>query len=782
MSADAKRLKSLDAYFRAAIYLNVGQIYLKDNVLLQEALTNDHIKDRLLGHFGTSPGLAFIYAHLNRLIQDTKSRFIYIAGPGHGGPALRACAYLDKIMTKFYPELSLDITGIQKLMIEFSWPGGVPSHVSPHVPGSIHEGGELGYSLVHAYGAVFDNPDVIAACVIGDGEAETGPLNGSFQSNKFINPTRDGAVLPILHLNGYKIAGPTVMGRMEDSDLEKLFTGHGYETYFIEGDNAEEMHKKMWKCLDWAHGRIRAIQKEAKETGKVSGYRFPFIILRTPKGWTGPKVVDGQQVEGTFRSHQVPLSEVKSNPEHLTILEKWLKSYRPNELFDEFGRPTSLIEAILPEKELRMGNLAEANGGLLLKDLTLPDFKQYAIDISSPGATTGEATRELGKYLRDIFTLNQKEANFRIFCPDETASNRLNHVFEVTGRTYMGAVQDSDDHLDHEGRVMEVLSEHLCQGWLEGYLLTGRHGLFPCYEAFALIVDSMLNQHGKWLKTCQEIPWRKAISSLNYLLTSHCWRQDHNGFSHQGPGFIELVLQKKSSVARIYLPPDTNCLLSVADHCLRSKNYINLIIAGKQPMPQWLNMHDAEKHCTSGIGTWKFASTNVDHPEIVFASGGDVPTQEILAAIWHLKKDFPDIQIRMVNIVDLLTLEPHTRHPHGLSEENFVSLFGDKIPVIFAFHGHPSVIHRLIYQRGNNHRFHVRGYIEEGSTTTPFDMVVENHMSRYHLMMEALHRLPRLQAVAGDYIDGLKKKLQHHKEYIYQHGVDLPEVSEWRWS
>ena len=772
---DAERLEIIDAYFRAANYLTAGQIYLKNNPLLEEPLKGEHIKKRLLGHWGTSPGLNFIYAHLNRLIQDTQAKIIYVTGPGHGGPALRANVFLEGSMTETYPDISMNTSGIHKLMKDFSWPGGVPSHVSPPTPGSIHEGGELGYSLVHAFGAVMDNPDLIAMCVVGDGESETGPLATSWQSNKFINVKRDGAVLPIFHLNGYKISGPTLFGRMSDEKIESFFKGCGYNPRFIEGDDPKELHPKMWEMLDWAYGEIRRLQKGPDE----NPVDWPLIVMRTPKGWTGPKVVDGKKVEGTFRAHQVPLSDVIDNEEHMKILEDWLRSYHIEELFDEHGHPVEKVLKLIPEKTLRMGSNPHTNGGLLMKELKIPDFTQYAVKVPNPGSVIGEATRELGKLVRDI--MKENPDNFRLFCPDETNSNRLNHVFEVTGRTYLGNILDSDESLAHDGRVMEVLSEHLCQGWLEGYLLTGRHGIFPCYEAFALIVDSMLNQHGKWLKACRELPWRKPIPSLNYLLTSHAWRQDHNGFSHQGPGFIESVMQKKSTVARIYLPPDANCLLAIGSHCLKSINYINLIISGKQPMPQWLNMKDAKAHCERGASVWQWASDEGE-PDVVMAAGGDTPTLETMAAVSILKKHFPDLKIRVINVVDLFTLIPHVRHPHGFDEETFEQLFTNDKPVIFAFHGHPRVIHELIYARENPHRFHVRGYIEEGTTTTPFDMVVCNHMSRFHLAMEVLHRTPKMKSVAGDFIDTCKKTLEKHKSYIYEHGEDLPEIVNWKWN
>lgn len=773
---DQDRLEALDLYFRAANFLSVGQIYLRTNTMLRERLKPEHIKARLLGHWGTSPGLNLIYAHLNRLIQDTDAHCLYITGPGHGGPALRANVFLEGCMTETYPEITRDAHGIEVLMREFSWPGGVPSHVSPPTPGSIHEGGELGYSLVHAFGAAFDNPDLIVACVVGDGEAETGPLAASWHSNKFISPKRDGAVLPILHLNGYKISGPTVFGRMEKPHLQNFFKGCNYEPIFVEGDDPMDVHKKMWEALDLCYAKIREIQ--AKDLGDEIP-SWPMIIMRTPKGWTGPKVVDGKKVEGTFRSHQVPLAEVVTNPEHLHILEDWIRSYRIDELFDEMGRPKEKILSCVPRNELRMGASPQANGGLLRKDLKLPDFKEYAIDVPSPGAVTGEATRQLGKYTRDLMVKNPD--NFRLFCPDETNSNRFNNVFDVTGRMYQGKIFDFDDSLSHDGRVMEVLSEHLCQGWLEGYLLSGRHGIFPCYEAFAMIIDSMVNQHGKWLKACNELPWRKPISSLNYLLTSHAWRQDHNGYSHQGPGFIESILQKKADIARIYFPPDANCLLTMGNHCIKSKNYINLIVAGKQPMPQWLTMEEAEKHCMHGISSWKWASSDKGRPDLIMASAGDVPTLEILAAISILREEFPNLKIKMLNLVDLFTLLPKEDHSHGLSASDFENLFTKTTPVIFAFHGHPRVIHELVYKRPNDERFHVHGYLEEGTTTTPFDMTVCNKMSRFHLAMNAINRLPHKQSQAKKFIEKCEEKLKKHKEYIQEHGEDMPEIVNWKW-
>lgn len=774
---DQNRLASLDAHWRAANYLSVGQIYLKDNPLLQNTLRKEDMKSRLLGHWGTTPGLNFIYTHLNRLIQDTGDHFLYIAGPGHGGPALRANVYLEGTMTKVYPDLDFSLQGMAKFMREFSWPGGVPSHVSPPTPGSIHEGGELGYSLVHAFGAVMDQPDLTTVCVVGDGESETGPLSASWQSIRFLNPERDGLVLPILHLNGYKIAGPTLYGRMNDEDLTHFFTGLGYQVTIVEGDQPEIMHPLFWKTLDWASDELKKIRKMKAPFKRP--IPLPLIILRTPKGWTGPKEVDGKKIEGTFRSHQVPVSETAQNLDHRKILKEWMQSYRPEELFDAQGTPTDLVLANIPPPDKCMGANPYANGGLVLQELNLPDYTNYAMDVTKPGQTIGEATRQLGKFIRDIMKNNP--TNFRLFCPDETNSNRLNHVFEVTERMYIGEIIEGDEKLSPQGRVMEVLSEHLCQGWLEGYLLTGKHGFFPCYEAFALIVDSMLNQHGKWLKACLELPWREPIASLNYLLTSHAWRQDHNGYSHQGPGFIDAVMQKKSSIARVYLPPDSNCLLSVANHCFRSKGYINLIIAGKQPMPEWLSMEEAQRHCKQGIGKWEWASNDEGNPDVVLACAGDVPTLETLAATDLLRQHFPDLKICVINVVDLFTLIPDQEHPHGIEGKTFEELFTTDKPVIFTFHGYPRVIHELTYKRKRAEPFHVQGYIEEGTTTTPFDMVVCNKISRFHIAMKALQYIPRLKSEGDDFIQVCERKLQEHTEYIYLHGEDLPEITNWTW-
>jgi len=778
-----KSLNKIIKYWYAANYLSVGQIYLKENPMLREPLTAEHIKPRLLGHFGTVPGLNLIYVHLNRLIKEKDLSVIYIAGPGHGGPALVANTYLEGTYSEIYPDISQDEEGMLRLFRQFSWPGGVPSHAGPQTPGSIHEGGELGYSLSHAFGAAMDNPDLLVVCVVGDGESETGPLAASWQSNKFLNPERDGAVLPILHLNGYKIAGPTVLGRTEDRELKSLFSGLGYDVHFIEGDDPYKVHKSMAAMLEKVHNKIRQIQEDARTNGFSGRPNWPMIILRTPKGWTGPKFVDGLPVEGTFRAHQVPVANVRENPEHLKILDEWMRSYKPEKLFDKSGRLIPELAELAPEGERRMGANPHANGGKLIVALDLPDFTDYALDINEPGTRIGESTRELGKFLRDVFIKNEDQRNFRIFCPDETNSNRLNAVFEVTNRCSVGKIIDIDDHIAPDGRVMEVLSEHMCEGWLEGYILTGRHGIFPCYEAFATIVDSMLNQHSKWLKMCGEIPWRVSVSSLNYLLTSHAWRQDHNGYSHQGPGFIDSVLSKKSSVVRVYFPPDANCLLSVADHCLRSRGYVNLIVAGKQPELQWLDMDSAREHCSRGSSVWEWASNDdLSEPDVVLACAGDVPTLETVAATWLLRKHIPELKVRLINVVDLMTLKLHRDHPHGMDEATFRDQFTDTAPVVFAFHGYPRVIHELVYRRPNDDRFHVRGYVEEGTTTTPFDMVVCNGMSRFHLAIEALHRVGRLQSESGDLINYFNEKLEEHRRYAPAHGEDMPEIRNWKWS
>jgi xylulose-5-phosphate/fructose-6-phosphate phosphoketolase len=773
-------LQKMDAYWRAANYLSVGQIYLYDNPLLREPLKPEHVKPRLLGHWGTTPGLNFIYVHLNRLIRNHDLNVIYVTGPGHGGPGLVANTYLEGTYSEFYPNIPQNVEGMKRLFKQFSFPGGIPSHVAPETPGSIHEGGELGYALAHAYGAAFDNPDLLVCCVVGDGEAETGPLATSWHSNKFLNPIRDGAVLPVLHLNGYKINNPTVLGRLSDGELMELFHGYGYEPRFVEGNEPEPMHQRMAGVLDMVLGEIRAIQSEARSKNSWERPLWPMIILRTPKGWTGPKMVDGKQIEGTYRAHQVPIAEVKSNPQHIRQLEEWMKSYRPGELFDGEGKLKPELAELAPDGVRRMGANPHANGGLLLKDLIMPNFREYAVDVPKPGKTIAEATREMGKFLRDVMKLNKE--NFRVTGPDETASNRLDALFEVTNKMFAGKIQPDDDHLSNDGRVMEILSEHLCQGWLEGYLLTGRHGFFSCYEAFIHIIDSMFNQHAKWLKVTRDIPWRRPIASLNYLLTSHVWRQDHNGFSHQDPGFIDHVVNKKADVVRVYLPPDANTLLSVADHCLRSRNYVNVIVAGKQPAPQWLDMVSAIRHCTTGIGIWEWASTDEGkEPDAVMACAGDVPTLETLAAVDLLRQHFPDIKIRVVNVVDLMTLQPPSEHPHALSDTEFDSMFTTDRPIIFAYHGYPWLIHRFTYRRTNHDNLHVRGYKEEGTTTTPFDMAVLNDLDRFHLAGDVVDRVPRLQRIGAHFKQFLRDKLAEHKQYICRYGEDMPEILDWKW-
>ena len=771
----------MNAYWRAANYLSVGQIYLYDNPLLKIPLTIDHVKPRLLGHWGTTPGLNFIYVHMNRAIKKYDLDMIYLAGPGHGGPALVANTYLEGSYSEFYPNISRDEEGMKKLFRQFSFPGGIPSHAAPETPGSIHEGGELGYAISHAYGAVFDNPDLIACCVVGDGEAETGPMAASWHSNKFLNPKTDGAVLPILHLNGYKIANPTLLSRISHGELENLFKGYGYSPHFVEGSDPEEMHRKMAATVDGIVSEIRAIQKQARQDGVESRPLWPMIILRSPKGWTGPKEVDGLKTEGFWRSHQVPFSEMKEKPEHVKLLESWMKSYRPEELFDETGRLVPELAALAPKGEKRMGANPKANGGMLLKDLRMPDFRDYRVTVEKPGGSIAEATRVMGYLLRDVMKKNGD--NFRLFGPDETASNRLGAVLDASPRSWMLEIYDYDDHLAKNGRVMEILSEHTCQGWLEGYLLTGRHGFFSCYEAFIHLVDSMFNQHAKWLKTTShEIPWRRPIASLNYLLTSHVWRQDHNGFSHQDPGFIDHVVNKKSDVIRVYLPPDANTLLSVTDHCLKSRNYVNVIVAGKQPAPQWLDMDAAIRHVSAGIGIWEWASNDRDaEPDLVMACCGDVPTLETLAAVDILRQSAPELRIRVVNVVDLMTLQPREEHPHGLSEKDFLSLFTPDKPVIFAYHGYPWLIHRLTYRRKNSANIHARGYKEEGTTTTPFDMTVLNDLDRFHLVMDAMDRVPSLHQKAPHIRQKMRDRLVEHKEYIEKHGEDMPEIAEWTW-
>ena len=775
-------LHSIDAYWRAANYLSVGQIYLLDNPLLRKALTLEHIKPRLLGHWGTTPGLNFIYAHLNRVIRRDDLDMIFVAGPGHGGPAVVANTYLEGSYTELYPDVSRDITGVQRLFKQFSFPRGIPSHAAPETPGSINEGGELGYSLAHAYGAAFDNPDLIVACVVGDGEAETGPLAAAWHSNKFLNPVTDGAVLPILHLNGYKIASPTILARIGDEELASLFRGYGYEPYLVEGAEPAAVHQTMAATLDTVVERIRAIQSAARDDGEVERPRWPMIILRTPKGWTGPREVDGRKTEDSWRSHQVPLAELATRPNHVRLLEEWMRSYRPEELFDEAGTLIPELAALAPEGRRRMGANPHANGGLLLHDLRLPDFRDYAIAVPTPGVEVAEATRVLGAFLRDVMRLNMERRNFRIVGPDETTSNRLGALPEVTDRTWVADRAPDDEELAADGRVMEILSEHTCQGWLEGYLLTGRHGLFSCYEAFIHIVDSMFNQHAKWLEVTGDIPWRRPIASLNYLLTSHVWRQDHNGFSHQDPGFLDVVMNKKADVIRVYLPPDANTLLSVADHCLRSRNYVNVIVAGKQPALQYLDMDAAIKHCTAGIGIWEWASSDRGtEPDVVMACAGDTPTLETLAAVSLLRDLSPELRVRVVNVVDLMRLQSAEAHPHGLADRDFDTLFTTDRPVIFAYHGYPSLIHRLTYRRTNHGNFHVHGFREEGTTTTPFDMVVLNEVDRFHLVAAVIDRVPKLGAVAAYAKQAIRDKLIEHTQYIAEHGDDMPEIRDWVW-
>jgi xylulose-5-phosphate/fructose-6-phosphate phosphoketolase len=778
-----EEFEKINAYWQAANYLSVGQIYLFDNPLLKKPLTLEHIKPRLLGHWGTTPGLNFIYAHLNRVINKYGLNMIYVTGPGHGGPGLVANTYLEGTYSEYYPEITQDEIGLKKLFKQFSFPGGIPSHVAPETPGSINEGGELGYSLLHAYGAVFDNPDLIASCVIGDGEAETGALAASWHSNKFLNPVYDGAVLPILHMNGYKIANPAILARLEHDELNSLLEGYGYKVYYVEGDNPQYMHQSMAETMDIIIQEIKAIQQKIRSEGFTTRPQWPMLVLRSPKGWTGPKIVDGLQVEGSFRSHQVPLSELASNPDHLTLLEEWMLSYKPSNLFDANGKLKPELAALAPKGTSRMGANPHANGGLLLKELKMPDFRKYAVTVKNPGTTEAEATRITGQFIRDVIKLNTEHRNFRLVGPDETSSNRLNAVFEVTNRVFTDKILETDDHLAHDGAVMEVLNEQLCQGWLEGYLLTGRHGLFSCYEAFIHIVDSMFNQHAKWLKTTRHIPWRRPIASLNYLLTSHVWRQDHNGFSHQDPGFLDHVINKKAEIVRVYLPPDANTLLSVMDHCLRSRHYINVIVAGKQPALQYMDMEAAIRHCTEGIGIWEWASNDMcEEPDIVMACAGDVPTLEALAAVVILRQSFNDLKIRFVNVVDLMTIQSANEHPHSLSDKDFDSLFTIDKPVIFAFHGYPWLIHRLTYRRTNHRNFHVRGYKEEGTTTTPFDMVVMNDLDRFHLVMDVIDRVPKLERIGAHIKQAMRLKLMEHKQYISIYGDDMPEIRDWKWT
>lgn len=777
-----QELELMNAYWRAANYLSVGQIYLLDNPLLRKPLAREHIKPRLLGHWGTTPGLNFIYVHLNRLIKARDLNMIYLTGPGHGGPGLVANTYLEGTYTEYYPNITQDEEGMKKLFKQFSFPGGIPSHVAPETPGSIHEGGELGYAVSHAYGAVFDNPDLIVACVVGDGEAETGPLAAAWHSNKFLNPARDGAVLPILHLNGYKIANPTVLARISREELEHLFIGYGYKPYFVEGSDPEEMHQLMAETLDKIITEIQTIQRRARVNKEEERPMWPILILRSPKGWTGPKEVDGLKTEDFWRSHQVPFA--KMDEAHIKLLESWMKSYKPEELFDKKGKLFAEIGKLAPKGTKRMGDNPHANGGALLKELRLPDFKSYAVDVPRAGEILAESTRSMGAFLRDVMKLNAEHANFRVIGPDEVASNRLGNLFEVTNRTWVAPTIPEDDHLSPEGRVMEILSEHTCQGWLEGYLLTGRHGLFTSYEAFIHIVDSMFNQHAKWLKvTRKDIPWRRPIASLNYLLSSHVWRQDHNGFSHQDPGFIDHVVNKKADIIRVYFPPDANTLLSVTDHCLRSRNYINVIVAGKQPQPQWLTMDQAVKHCTAGIGIWEWASNDRgSEPDVVMACCGDVPTMETLAAVDILRTYAPEVKVRVINVVNLMTLQPKEEHPHGLSDSEFDVLFTKDKPIVFAYHGYPWLIHRLTYRRTNHRNLHVRGYKEEGTTTTPFDILVMNDLDRFHLVSDVIDRVPKLGSKAAYAKQIIQEKLIDHKNYISKYGEDMPEIKDWKWS
>jgi len=780
LSAD--ELRKMDAYWRASNYLSVGQIYLLDNPLLKEPLKREHIKPRLLGHWGTSPGLNMLCVHLNRIIKRDDLNVIYIIGPGHGGPSLVAHAYLEGTYSEVYPNISQDAAGMQKLFKQFSFPGGIPSHVAPETPGSIHEGGELGYALSHAYGAAFDNPDLIVACVVGDGEAETGALATGWHGNKFLNPARDGCVLPILHLNGYKIANPCFLARIPKEELQKFFEGMGYKPYFVEGHEPELVHQQLADVMDACVTEIKQIWADARAKGAVvKRPAWPMIVFRTPKGWTCPAEIDGKKCEDYWRSHQVPMGDMDS-VEHIKILEQWMKKYKPEELFDAQGKLKSELAELAPAGHRRMSDNPHANGGLLMRDLKMPDFRDYAVKVPSPGATTTEAAREMGKFLRDIMKMNMDSKNFRLFSPDENNSNRWQDVLDVTTRCYMAEIYPEDDKLSPDGRVMEVLSEHQCQGWLEAYLLTGRHGFFSCYEAFIHIIDSMFNQHAKWLKTCNHIPWRRPIASFNYFLSSHVWRQDHNGLSHQDPGFIDHVVNKKAEVVRVYLPPDANCLLSVTDHCLRSRNYVNVVIAGKQPAPQWLTMDQAIKHCTEGLGIWEWASNDKGfEPDVVMACCGDVPTLETLAAVEMIRKHLPELKVRVVNVVNLMKLQPQSEHPHGLSDRDFDALFTKDKPIVFAFHGYPWLIHRLTYRRNNHKNLHVRGFKEEGTTTTPFDMVVMNNLDRFSLVEDVIDRLPQLGSKAAYFKQAIHEKLIEHKEYIKKHGDDMPAIAGWKW-
>jgi len=776
-----EELEAIDAYWRAANYLSVGQIYLYDNPLLREPLRREHIKPRLLGHWGSTPGLNFIYVHLNRIIKNHDLNVILITGPGHGAPGIVANTYLEGTYSELYPHITQDAEGIKRLFKQFSFPGGIPSHTSPETPGSIHEGGELGYALSHAFGAAFDNPDLIVACVVGDGEAETGPLAAAWHSNKFLNPVHDGVVLPILHLNGYKIANPTILARIGREELESLFVGYGWKPYFVEGSEPEAMHRLMAETLEMVITDIKTILEDARSKGIAVRPRWPMIILKTPKGWTGPSEVDGFKTEGSWRSHQVPITDFETRPDHIKLLEEWMKSYRPEELFDEKGRLTRRLMKLAPVGNRRMGANPHANGGMI-KDLKMPDFRDYAVSVPAPGEVRAEATRVLGHFLKDVMRLNLEDRNFRVMGPDETSSNRLDSLFDVTDRTWLGEILPEDVHLSPDGRVMEILSEHTCQGWLEGYLLTGRHGFFACYEAFIHIVDSMFNQFAKWLKVSREVPWRRPIPSLNYLLTSHVWQQDHNGFSHQDPGFIDLVVNKKADIVRVYFPPDANTLLSVADHCLRSRNYVNVIVAGKQPQPQWLDMDAAIKHCTAGIGIWEWASNDRGaEPDVVMACAGDVPTIETLAAVELLRQFAPGLRVRVINVVDLMTLQPREEHPHGLPDREFDTLFTLDKPIIFAYHGYPWLIHRLTYRRRNHSNLHVRGYKEEGTTTTPFDMAVRNDIDRFHLVADVVDRVPKLRPLSAYVKQAVRDRLIEHREYIEKYGEDMPEIRKWTW-